>query len=124
MKKKNFTKVLSAVLVVAMLSSMATGCGGSKGGGSGKDSKVSAEDLKLPLKEKATITGTISYPVGTEEQPNNRTIFKRLEEETNVHVDWTAISSDQWGDKIALNMANAGSLTDFVFTAGFGNSDL
>lgn len=66
----------------------------------------------------------ISYPSGTEEELNNRTIFKRLEEETNVHVEWTAISSDQWADKISLNMANADTLTDFVFNAGFGNSDL
>ena len=38
-----------------------------------------------------TFTGMTSYPVGSESDPNNRTIFKRLEEATNVHIDWTAI---------------------------------
>ena len=83
-----------------------------------------ADGYEFPLEETATLTGMISYPAGTESEPNNRTIFKRLEEETNVHIEWTAIQSDQWGDKIALNMANINTLTDFVFSAGFSNSDL
>ena len=85
---------------------------------------VSAEESVFPLAETATFTGMISYPVGTESEPNNRTIFKRLEEKTNVHIEWTAIQGDQWGEKIGLNMANFNTLTDFVFSAGFSNSDL
>ena len=85
-------------------------------------SPVLAEEF--PLAETATLTGMISYPVGTESEPNNRTIFKRLEEETNVHIDWTAIQGDQWGEKIGLNMANISTLTDFVFSAGFSDTDL
>ena len=78
----------------------------------------------FPLEETVTFTGMISYPVGSESEPNNRTIFKRLEEATNVHIEWTAIQGDQWGEKIGLNMANYNTLTDFVFSAGFSNSDL
>lgn len=85
---------------------------------------ATAMAAEFPLAETATITGMISYPANTESEPNNRTIFKRLEEKTNVHVDWTAIQADQWGEKIKLNMANINSLTDFVFTAGFSDSDL
>ncbi len=81
-------------------------------------------ELEFPLKEKATLTGMISYPANTESNPNNRTIFKRLQEKTNVEIEWTAIQGDQWGDKISLSMANVDTLTDFVFTAGFGDSDL
>jgi len=83
-----------------------------------------ADEITFPLEETATFTGMISYPSGTEEDQNKRTIFKRLEEQTNVHIEWTAISSDQWGDKIGLNMANVKSLTDFVWNAGFSDSDL
>jgi len=124
MKKKDVKRGLSAALVAAMTVGMLAGCGNSQKTDESTAAEVSVEDLSFPLQETATITGMISYPVGTEEEPNNRTIFKRLEEETNVHVDWTAISSDQWGDKISLNMANTDALTDFVFTAGFSNSDL
>ena len=120
--KKKTTKLFSAALVLAMSASVLTGCG--KGASGSGAASVSADDISFPLENKVTITGTISYPSGTESEPNNRTIFKRLEEETNVHVDWTAISNDQWGDKIKLNMANKNTLTDFVFNAGFSNSDL
>ena len=115
-------KAGTALMAVVLLA----GCGG--GGGStpsgGGSSDVDPADLTFPLAEKATISGLISYPAGTESEPNNRTIFKRLEEATNVHVDWKAIQSDQWGDKIALEMSNVKTLPEFVFTAGFGDTDL
>ena len=120
--RKETTKFMAAALALTVSAGTLMGCGKAS---SGSDiASVSTDNLSFPLQEKVTITGTISYPSGTESEPNNRTIFKRLEEETNVHVDWTAISSDQWGDKIQLNMANKNALTDFVFNAGFGNSDL
>ncbi len=123
MKRK---KLLSMLLVAAIAVGAFTGCGGGSAAlNDGEEmQEVDVDSLAFPLKEQATITGMTSFPVGTESEPNNRTIFKRLEEETNVHVDWTAISSDQWGDKIKLNMANIDTLTDFVFTANFGDSDL
>ncbi|MDC7280602.1 MULTISPECIES: ABC transporter substrate-binding protein [Pseudobutyrivibrio] len=123
MKKRNAKRIVAAALAMTMASSMFVGCGKGGNGASNAD-KVDASNITWPLAEQVTITGTISYPVGTEENPNNRTIFKRLEEETNVHVDWTAISSDQWGDKISLNMSNVNTLTDMVFNAGFGDNDL
>ena len=127
MKKRVVTRMTAVMLSAVMATGMLAGCGSKSGAGagaSGEVQEVDAADLSFPLAEKATLTGMISYPTGTEEEPNNRTIFKRLEEETNVHIDWTAISSDQWSDKISLNMANVNSLTDFVFNAGFNDSDL
>ncbi|QFJ54538.1 extracellular solute-binding protein [Pseudobutyrivibrio xylanivorans] len=123
MKRK---KLLSVLLVAAIAVGAFTGCGGGSAAlNDGEEmQEVDVDSLAFPLKEQATITGMTSFPVGTESEPNNRTIFKRLEEDTNVHVEWTAISSDQWGDKIKLNMANLDTLTDFVFTANFGDSDL
>ena len=123
MRKNSMKRVISAALAVTMMASMGVGCG-KKGNSASNADKVDMENLAFPLAETVTITGTTSYPVGTEEDPNNRTIFKRLEEDTNVHVEWTAISSDQWADKITLNMSNASTLTDFVFSAGFSDNDL
>ncbi len=120
--RKRTVKFLCKALAMTMCAGLFTACG--KTPVSGGASEISVEDIKFPLEEKVSITGTISYPSGTESEPNNRTIFKRLEDETNVHVDWTAISDDQWTDKIQLNMANKSTLTDFVFNAGFSNSDL
>lgn len=101
-----------------------TACGSK---GSSNDAAAAVEvtgPVEFPLAETATLTGTTSYPAGSESQPNNRTIFKRLEESTNIHIEWTAIQSDQWGDKISLTMANPNTLTDFIFSADFSDSNL
>lgn len=123
MKKQKFSRaILSAVMVFSL-----TACGG-KGSdvelNTGELQEVDTSELEFPLAEKTTLTGMISYPANTESNPNNRTIFKRLQEETNVEIEWTAIQGDQWGDKITLAMANLDTLTDFIFTAGFGDNDL
>ena len=103
--KKTLALVLALVLTLAMAVAFADG-------------------YTFPLEKTATITGTSHYPVNTESNPNNRTIFKRLEEATNVHVEWNAIQGDQWGEKIQLVMSNPKQMTDFIFSAGFGDNDL
>ena len=125
MKNRNFRRIMAMVLAAGMILSL-TACGGSKKPelNTGELQEVDPAELKFPLAEKATLTGMISYPANTESNPNNRTIFKRLQEKTNVEIEWTAIQGDQWGDKITLAMANLDTLTDFVFTAGFGDNDL
>jgi len=124
MKKMIFKRVIACIMAVGMVLSMGA-CGGSQPElNEGELQEVDVESLQFPLAETATIRGMISYPPNTESNPNNRTIFKRLEEETNVHVEWDAIQGDQWGDKISLAMANPKTLSDFIFTAGFSDMDL
>lgn len=116
-------RLAAAALAVCMAVSLA-GCAGKRKINDGTFRPVDEETLQFPLKEKATLTGMISYPPSTESEPNNRTIFKRLKEQTNVEIDWTAIQSDQWPDKISLNMSDPNKLTDFIFSAGFSDSNL
>ena len=121
--RRNFLKVCALAGSAAALSA----CGGGKSTGSSNSAAAAVDTtgaVTFPLSEKVTFTGMTSFPVGSEPEPNNRTIFKRLEEQTNVHIDWTAIQSDQWNDKITLNMSNPNTLTDFVFTADFTDSNL
>ncbi len=118
-------KSLKALLALGMSAALLAGCGGgTPAGGDSAGTDVDVEDLQFPLAETATLKGLTNYPAGTESQPNNRTIFKRLEEQTNVHIDWKTIQSDQWGEKIQLEMSNVNTLPDFVFNAGFGDTDL
>ncbi len=122
---KNFKRVLSLVLALIMAMSLVA-CGGKSDAqlSNGEMVEVDIATLQFPLAEQATLKGLTNFPVGSESEPNNRTIFKRLEEQTNVHVEWKAIQSDQWGEKIALEMANVKTLPDFIFNAGFGDADL
>ena len=114
------------VLALVMTAALLAGCGNrnTQLGGASAGLEVDPSEVALPLAEKATLSGLTNFPAGTESEPNNRTIFKRLEEQSNVHIDWKTIQSDQWGDKIALEMANVKTLPDFVFNAGFGDTDL
>ncbi len=107
--KKTGMRLLAVTLAAGMLSVPAV--------------SVMAEDF-FPVADTVTLTGMISYPDSTESDPNNRTIFKRLEEKSNVHIEWTAIPNSQWGEKIQTQMSNPKTMTDFIFTAGFGDSDL
>lgn len=125
MRSKAVKRMITVSLAICMAATMMTGCGKKKVElNDGTFQEVDKAELEFPLKEKTKLTGMISFPPNTESNPNNRTIFKRLQEQTNVEIDWTAIQSDQWGDKIALSMANPEELSDFVFSAGFGDSDL
>ena len=125
MRTKTVKRMITVSLAICMAATMMTGCGKKKVElNDGTFQEVDKSELEFPLKEKTKLTGMISFPPNTESNPNNRTIFKRLQEQTNVEIDWTAIQSDQWGDKIALSMANPEELSDFVFSAGFGDSDL
>lgn len=126
MKAKNIKRIMSFSLAACMVFSLSA-CGGKsekKELNKGEFQEVDTAELAFPLKEKATLTGTTSFPANTESNPNNRTIFKRLQEKTNVEIEWTAIQADQWPDKIALNMANTKNLTDFIFAADFSDNDL
>ncbi len=123
MKFKYRKRIIAAALTACMAVLLA-GCGGKKEINDGTFRPVDEAELQFPLKEKTTLSGMISYPANTESEPNNRTIFKRLQEQTNVEIDWTAIQADQWADKISLNMSDPNKLTDFIFTAGFTDSNL
>ena len=123
---KKMRKLLALVLALAMAATLLAGCGGgggNNGGGKGT-ADIDVDNLEWPLAETATIYGLTNYPVGTESNPNNRTIFKRLEEQTNLHVEWKTIQGDQWGSKIGLEMSNIKTLPEFVFNAGFSDTDL
>ena len=119
------TKILALVMAFVMMASLLAGCGGSgKTGGASAPVEVPEGGYKFPLEEKAEISGLTRYPANTESEPNNRTIYKRLEEKTNVHVNWKTIQGDQWGDKIALEMANIKTLPEFISPAGLGDADI
>lgn len=124
MKMKRAKAMIATALAICTVVSM-SGCGKSKVElNDGTFQEVDKSELEFPLSEKTTLTGMTTYPANTESDPNNRTIFKRLQENTNVEIDWTAIQSDQWSDKVSLAMANPAELTDFIFNAGFSDSDL
>ena len=93
------------LLSVGMSAALLAGCGSKDNGGASGNggADVNVDDLSFPLAETVTIRGLTNFPVGTESEPNNRTIFKRLEEKTNVHIDWKTIQGVQCQDTSGLH---------------------
>ena len=81
-------------------------------------------DVQFPLKETEELSFITSAPATSTQDPNKRVIFQRLEEQTNVHIDWTCFVSDQFSDKKNLALAQFGNLPDGLFNAGMSDYDL
>ena len=124
MSKMRKTLALVMALVMTMMLLAACGSSGGAGGAASAPVEIPEGGYTFPLAEKAEISGLTRYAADTESEPNNRTIYKRLEEQTNVHVNWKTIQGDQWGDKIALELANIKTLPEFINPAGLGDTDI
>ena len=90
MKKR--MKALLAIGLSAIIMVCSAGCGNGKEHMKAEtDPDTPVEDVSFPLKEKAELSFITSAPATSTQEPNERTIFKRLEKQTNVHIDWAPI---------------------------------
>lgn len=125
MRRKNEKRILAAVMSAAMLMGM-YGCGNASEGASSPDAPASTEtaDISFPLAQTASLKFITSAESGTTQNPNERLIFQRIQEETNVEIDWTCFVKDQFADKKNLALANAKDLPDGLFDADMSDYDL
>ncbi len=86
--KKRIKSIIAASLSLVLVFSM-TGCGSKERMEAEINPDTPVEDVEFPLKEKAELSFITSAPATSTQEPNERTIFKRLEKQTNVHIDWT-----------------------------------
>lgn len=120
MKTKTIKKIMATLLVTSMVAGVC-GCGNE----SAKNNATSQiTDFSFPLKEEATLKFITSAESGTTQDPNERIIFQRLEDETNLKIEWTCFVKDQFSDKKNLALANAKSLPDGLFDADMSDYDL
>ena len=102
MKKNRVRSLLALGLSLTMMVSI-MGCG--------KQQRLDAEinpdtpvsDVQFPLKETEELSFITSAPATSTQDPNKRVIFQRMEEQTNVHIDWTCFVSDQFSLKCIFN---------------------
>lgn len=116
-------KSIGILLVLAIMASI-TACGGNTVAQADINPDTPIEEVTFPLAETKELSFITNAPARTEQEPNNRTIFKRLQEQTNVHIKWTCFVADQFGDKKNLALAQFGALPDGLFIAGMGDYDL
>ena len=111
---------------LALAGAAALALGTMSGCGSGKNSaaaSVDAASASFPLSETVTFTALTHEPSFAGQEINDRLIAQRLEEATNVHIDWTVYVDDQFGEKKQLALAKK-ELPDMVFDAQMSQYDL
>lgn len=114
-KKRAFSLLLSTVITAGLVA----GCGVS-----GKSNQAGIlSDVEFPLAETATLSFLTHAPSFSPQNPNDKLIMQRIEEETNVHIEWTCFVDDQFTEKKQLTLARK-DLPDAVFDAKMSQYDL
>ncbi|QSS98786.1 ABC transporter substrate-binding protein [Pontibacillus sp. ALD_SL1] len=116
MKKK--LGVLSAVVL-----SSAMILGACKSEEASSNEKVEYNEEGLPIVEEKVSIEMVAPSAPLAPNYNEMTYFKRLEEETNVHIDWNNIPGDGYQEKKNLMLASD-DLPDAFYGAGFSDHDL
>ena len=118
--KKRFVQIIALLLVVASLAA----CGGkADSGNASANSNEPYTPVSFPLAEQVTLTALTHAPSFASGEFNDRPIVQRMEESTNVHIDWTVYVDDQFGEKKQLAMTKK-DLPDMVFDAQMSQYDL
>ncbi|MDO3675391.1 ABC transporter substrate-binding protein [Paenibacillus ehimensis] len=110
--KSAFKAATASVLASALLLSA---CSNNGSGGSASPEQDPSGKVTLNVM-------TQSSPLAPAD-PNEKLIFKRLEEKTNVHINWKNFTRDVFVEKRNLAMAS-GDLPDAIFDAGYGDYEL
>ena len=86
MRRKKNTVIAAGLSLV--LACSVVGCGDGKKMEAEINPDTPVEEVAFPLKEKAELSFITNAPATSTQDPNQREIFKRLEKQTNVHIDW------------------------------------
>jgi len=116
---KKFRKAIALGLSLITVAGLAA-CGG-EAGMSGAD--IQDQDGSFPPTEKITLNFLTHAPSFAPKDLNTKLIVQRLEEETNVHINWTCYVDDQFKEKKQLALAKK-ELPDAVFDAKMPQYDL
>ena len=120
---KNRIKRLTGLGLSLVLTLSLFGCSSGNARVADTDPDTPVEEVTFPLKETKELSFITSAPATTTQEPNEKLIFQRLDEQTNVHIDWTCFVDDQFADKKNLALAQFGNLPDGLFTAGMNDYD-
>ncbi|MDX8045531.1 extracellular solute-binding protein [Gracilibacillus sp. S3-1-1] len=116
---KNIYRCLLMSLLLSIL--FIAGCSNSNEQASSENYELS--NITFPLEEKVTLKFiTESSPMAPED-PNDKLILQRLEEETGVHIEWKNYTGESFAEKRNLAVAS-GDLPDAIMNAGYSDYEL
>lgn len=131
--KKKFQKLVAIVAMTTIITSLVA-CGNtdtatekeSKDEVKNEETQVVQEsmDIEFPLTEAATLSILTSAEATSTQNPAEKAIYQRIQEQTNVNVEWTCYVKDQFIDKRNLVLAKGDGLPDIILNADMGTLDL
>ncbi|MFC5631635.1 MULTISPECIES: ABC transporter substrate-binding protein [Streptococcus] len=110
----------SMLVVTTVATSLALTACGSKDSAASPDYKL--ENVKFPLKDKVTLKFITGSSTLAPEDPNDKLIFQRMEEQTGVHIEWTNYQAD-FAEKRNLDISS-GDLPDAIHNDGASDVEL
>lgn len=115
---KSLKKNAAIITLTAMLA--VTGCSGNEGS---NNPDAASSNSSQSSDSKATLNFMTQSSVLAPTDPNEKLIFKRMEEKTGIHIDWKNYTNDVFAEKRNLALAT-GDLPDAIFDAGLSDYDL
>ncbi|SDZ65400.1 putative aldouronate transport system substrate-binding protein [Evansella caseinilytica] len=115
-------KALKTLCIIAIGVLVLTGCGG------GNNEQSWSEDyglsnIQFPLEEKVTLKMMTSSSPLAPADPNDKLIYQRLEEATNVHIEWRNFVGEAFGERRNLAMSS-GDMPDAIKNAAYSDYEL
>lgn len=111
---KNVKKTAAIISLAAIMA--VTGC-------SGNSNSTNADSAPSNSGLKPTLNFMTQSAVLAPADPNEKLIFKRMEEKTGIHINWKNYTNDVFAEKRNLALAT-GELPDAIFDAGLADFDL
>ena len=90
----------------------------------GKSKQVVIENVEFPLQQEASLSVMTKAAAISTQNPEEKVIFQRIKDKTNVNIQWTCYVEDQFVEKRNLALAKKNSLPDIIFNAEMSNVDL
>ncbi|WOO86678.1 extracellular solute-binding protein [Mollicutes bacterium LVI A0039] len=109
--------------LIAVLFTMILVLAGCSSGSKTSSEAYDLEDQTLPLAEPVTLKFMTQSSVLAPEDPNDKLIWQRYQEKTNIEIEWNNYTNDQY--ETSRNLAiSSGDLPDAIFDAGMSDYDL
>ena len=118
-------KIISLILVMVFTISSISSAGIFGFLRRGRDEKEQEvlRDISFPLAQRAELDMVIQSSPLAPNNPNEKAIFRRLEDETNVQINWRNYTWDQYPERKRLIIAS-GDLPDAFFDAAFSDDEI
>jgi putative aldouronate transport system substrate-binding protein len=129
MKKRNLISVL-ALFIVGIMLFTACNTGGSKNDPTPVPTPTPEpspeevpEYLGLPIVEEKLTLNFMRFKHPSNKPLNEMPMFQRLEEATNIHIEWEDVAHTAWLERLGLALAS-GDIPDAIFGGGVTDYDV